>query len=98
MHKLNQMYLEIPNILESRTNKANEFINAGVDLIGKDQPNAWLRALYFGSQKRVPYTPLHDRYPGFKCPVVDSYKNKLANEVRLKETEAALKDYNEFDL
>tara|TARA_R110002153_G_scaffold34297_2_gene102656 strand:+ start:189 stop:938 length:750 start_codon:yes stop_codon:yes gene_type:complete len=75
--KLNQMYLEIPKILESRTNKANEFINAGVDLIGKDQPNAWLRALYFGSQKRVPYTPLHDQYPGFKCPIVDSYKNKL---------------------
>ena len=75
--KLNQMYLEIPKILESRTNKANEFINAGVDLIGKDQPNAWLRALYFGSQKRVPYTPLHDQYPGFECPIVDSYKNKL---------------------
>tara|TARA_R110000787_G_scaffold89580_1_gene189521 strand:+ start:183 stop:941 length:759 start_codon:yes stop_codon:yes gene_type:complete len=75
--KLNQMYLEIPNILKSRTNKANEFINAGVDLIGKDQPNAWLRALYFGSQKRVPYTPLHDQYPGFSCPIVDSYKNKL---------------------
>ncbi len=76
-NKLNQMYIDIPQILESRTNKANEFINAGVNLIGKDQPNAWLRALYFGSQKRVPYTPLHDRYPGFKCPVVDSYKNKL---------------------
>ena len=75
--KLNQMYFEIPNILESRLNKANEFINAGVDLIGKNQPNAWLRALYFGSQKRIPYTPLHDIYPGFSCPVVDSYKNKL---------------------
>jgi len=75
--KLNQMYIDIPQILESRTSKANEFINAGVDLIGKNQPNAWLRALYFGSQKRIPYTPLHDRYPGFKCPVVDSYKNKL---------------------
>ena len=33
------MYLEIPNILESRTNKANEFINAGVDLIGKGESN-----------------------------------------------------------
>ncbi len=75
--KLNQMYLEIPKILDSRINKANEFINAGVDLIGKDQPNSWLRALYFGSQKRVPYTPLHDLYPGFECPIVDSYKNKL---------------------
>ena len=75
--KLNQIYLEIPNILESRINKANEFINAEIDLIGKDQPNAWLRALYFGSQKRVPYRALHDIYPGFDCPVVDSYKNKL---------------------
>ena len=75
--KLNQMYFEIPKILESRTSKAKEFINAGIDLIGKNQPNAWLRALYFGSQKRIPYTPLHDIYPGFKCPTVDSYKNKL---------------------
>ena len=75
--KLNQMYLEIPKLLESRVNKANELINAGVELIGNNQPNAWLRALYFGSQKRVPYTPLHDVYPGFKCPVVDSYKDKL---------------------
>ena len=75
--KLNQMYFEIPKMLESRINKSNEFINAGVDLIGKDQPNAWLRALYFGSQKRIPYTPLHDIYPGFKCPIVDNYKNKL---------------------
>lgn len=75
--KLNQMYFEIPQILKSRTSKAKEFINAGIDLIGKNQPNAWLRALYFGSQKRIPYTPLHDIYPGFKCPTVDSYKNKL---------------------
>jgi|TARA_R110001632_G_scaffold226112_3_gene359510 hypothetical protein len=76
-NKLNQMYFEIPKMLESRTNKASELINAGIDLIGKDQPNSWLRALYFGSQKRVPYTPLHDLYPGFKCPIVNSYKNKL---------------------
>ena len=75
--KLNQMYLEIPKLLESRVNKANELINAGVELIGNNHPNAWLRALYFGSQKRVPYTPLHDLYPGFECPIVDSYKNKL---------------------
>jgi hypothetical protein len=75
--KLNNIYFNIKQTLESRTNKANELINAGIDLIGKDQPNAWLRALYFGSQKRVPYTPLHDIYPGFKCPVVDSYKNKI---------------------
>ena len=52
-------------------------INAGIDLIGKNQPNSWLRAMYFGPQKRIPYTPLHDLYPGFNCPIVDSYKNKL---------------------
>ena len=75
--KLNQMCIDIPKNLESRISKANEFVNAGIDLIGKNQPNAWLRALYFGSQKRVPYTPLHDQYPGFSCPIVDSYKNKL---------------------
>tara|TARA_Y100001973_G_scaffold3759_1_gene5485 strand:+ start:1529 stop:2272 length:744 start_codon:yes stop_codon:yes gene_type:complete len=76
-NKLNHMFVTIDQTLKSRTSKANELINAGIDLIGKNQPNAWLRALYFGSQKRVPYTPLHDIYPGFKCPVVDSYKNKL---------------------
>ena len=74
---LNKMFVTIPHTLKSRTDKANELINAGIDLIGKDQPNSWLRALYIGSQKRVPYTALHDIYPGFKCPVVDSYKNKL---------------------
>jgi hypothetical protein len=75
--KLNKMYLDIPNLLDSRIQKANELFNAGVIMIGEDRPNSWLRALYFGKQKRIPYTPLHDLYPGFKCPVVDNYKNKL---------------------
>ena len=75
--KLNQMYFEIPQRLHNRKSKAEELINAGADLIGSNQPNSWLRAMYFGSQKRVPYTPLHDLYPGFKCPVADSYKNEL---------------------
>lgn len=74
---LNSLFSKIPQRLENRQNRVNELINAGLDLIGKDQPNAWLRAMYFGTQKRVPYTPLHDIYPGFECPVVDSYKNKL---------------------
>ena len=59
--------------MESKTYK-----DAGVDLIGKDKPNAWMRAMYFTeNQKRVPYTPIHDLYGNFKCPNVDSYKNKL---------------------
>jgi hypothetical protein len=76
-YKLNQLYFEVPQRLYNRQNKANELINAGIDLIGKNQPNSWLRAMYFGPQKRIPYTPLHDLYPGFNCPIVDSYKNKL---------------------
>ena len=75
--KLNKMYLDIPKLLDSRIQKANELFNAGIIMIGEDRPNSWLRALYFGKQKRIPYTPLHDIYPGFKCPVVDNYKNKL---------------------
>ena len=75
--KLNKLYIDIPNNLKSRANKATELVNAGVNLIGKNQPNAWLRAMYFGDQKRIPYTPLHDLYPGFNCPTVASYKNKL---------------------
>ena len=76
-YKLNQLYFEIPQRLSNRQSKANELINAGVDLIGSNQPNSWLRAMYFGIQKRTPYTPLHDIYPGFDCPIVDSYKTKL---------------------
>lgn len=76
-HRLNQLYFEIPQRLQNRKAKAEELLNAGADLIGSNQPNSWLRAMYFGSQKRIPYTPLHDLYPGFECPVVDSYKDKL---------------------
>ena len=76
-NKLNKLYIDIPNNLKSRIDKATELTNAGINLIGKSQPNAWLRAMYFGDQKRIPYTPLHDLYPGFNCPIVDSYKNKL---------------------
>ena len=76
-YKLNQLYFDIPQRLSNRQSKANELINAGVDLIGSNQPNSWLRAMYFGIQKRTPYTPLHDIYPGFDCPIVDSYKTKL---------------------
>jgi len=36
--------------------------------------------MYFTqNQKRVPYTPLHDKYTdvNFDCPTVDSIKNNL---------------------
>ena len=61
-----------------RNERALELINAGVDLIGKDLPNAWMRGMYFTeNQKRIPYKPLHDMYGNFKCPIVVSYKDKL---------------------
>jgi len=75
--KLNEMFFEIPNRLDSRKRKAEELINAGIDLIGKDKPNSYLRAMYYGRQTRTPYTPLHDIYPGFNCPNVDKFKNNL---------------------
>lgn len=64
--------------LKKRTEFANELINAGIDLIGKDMENAWMRGMYFtDNQKRIPYTPIHELYGDFKCPLVDGYKNKL---------------------
>ena len=43
-----------------------------------DKSNAWMRAMYFtDNQKRIPYTPIHDLYGNFNCPIVDKYKNKL---------------------
>jgi hypothetical protein len=72
------MFYEIEDRLENRKAKAKELQNAGVKFIGSERPNAWLRGMYFTeNQTRVPYTPLHDLYEGFDCPVVDGYKNKL---------------------
>jgi len=69
---------KIQDKLKKRIDFANELINAGVDLIGKDMENAWMRGMYFtDNQKRVPYTPIHEMYGNFKCPLVDGYKNKL---------------------
>jgi len=69
---------KIQDKLEKRTEFANEIINAGVDLIGRDRENAWMRGMYFtDKQKRIPYTPIHELYGDFKCPIVDGYKNKL---------------------
>ena len=62
----------------NRKNKAQELLNAGLDLIGKDKPNSWLRGMYFtDNPKRKPYTPLHKMYGKFDCPIVDSYSNKI---------------------
>ncbi len=62
----------------NRKNKAQELLNAGLDLIGKNKPNSWLRGMYFtNNPKRKPYTPLHEIYGKFDCPIVDSYSNKI---------------------
>jgi len=62
----------------NRVNRANELLNAGLNLIGKDIPNSWLRGMYFtGTPTRRPYIPLHEIYGKFDCPVVDSYSNKI---------------------
>ena len=76
--KSNLMVDEIKTRLDKRTQFANELINAGTDLIGKDRDNAWMKGMYFtDNQKRKHYTPLHELYGDFKCPVVDSFKDKL---------------------
>ena len=70
--------LNIEHNFNLRNDRATELINAGVDLIGRYIENAWMRGMYFtDNQKRVPYTPIHDLYGNFKCPLVDGYKNKL---------------------
>ena len=62
----------------NRVNRAKELLNAGLDLIGKDIPNSWLRGMYFtGTPTRRPYIPLHEIYGEFDCPIVDSYSNKI---------------------
>lgn len=69
---------DIKTKYQNRKSKAEELINAGVDLIGKDIPNSWLRGMYFtNNPKRKPYTPLHEIYGKFGCPMVDSYSNKI---------------------
>ena len=62
----------------NRSIRAKELLNAGLDLIGKDIPNSWLRGMYFtGTPTRRPYIPLHEIYRKFDCPIVDSYSNKI---------------------
>ena len=76
--KSNVMVNEIKDRLNKRTTFANELINAGIDLIGRDIENAWMKGMYLtDNQKRKHYIPLHELYSDFKCPIVDSFKDKL---------------------
>tara|TARA_R100000081_G_scaffold70527_1_gene37492 strand:- start:1522 stop:2025 length:504 start_codon:yes stop_codon:yes gene_type:complete len=80
IHRTNVMFRDIEKIYNSRKERVEEIRNTGLRFIGDNQPNSWLRAMYFTqNQKRVPYTPLHDKYTdvNFDCPTVDSIKNNL---------------------
>ena len=69
---------DIKTKYDNRLTRAKELLNAGLDLIGKDIPNSWLRGMYFtGTPTRRPYVPLHEIYGKFDCPIVDSYSNKI---------------------
>lgn len=69
---------KIQDKLEKRIQLAKEIMYAGVNLIGKDRPNAWMRGMYLTEhQNRKPYTPLHELYGDFKCPITDIFKDKL---------------------
>lgn len=74
----NMLDWNIETKCKNRTNRAKELLNAGLDLIGKDIPNSWLRGMYFtGTPTRRPYIPLHELYGKFDCPIIDSYSNKI---------------------
>ena len=70
---------QIETKIKTRTEKAQEILDAGVDLIGKNLPNAWLRAVYIGKKprKRECYVPLHKIYNKFDCPKTDSYEKYI---------------------
>ncbi len=74
----NMLDWNIETKYNNRVNRAKELLNAGLDLIGKDIPNSWLRGMYItGTPTRRPYIPLHEIYGKFDCPIVDSYSNKI---------------------
>lgn len=75
---IKQLHDSIIPRLKNRLERARELTNAGIELVGNNQPNSYLRGMYFTErQRRLPYIPLHDIYLGFDCPIVDSFKNKL---------------------
>jgi len=69
--------LLIENNLNRRIELADEIIEAGVKLIGKE--SSWLRGMYFTLTKssRLPYIPLHKLENTFGCSKVDSYINNI---------------------
>tara|TARA_R100001443_G_scaffold67656_3_gene76464 strand:+ start:610 stop:1377 length:768 start_codon:yes stop_codon:yes gene_type:complete len=78
IHRANVMFQDIDKMYHSRKERVEELKNTGLNFIGDNQENAWMRAMYFtDNQKRIPYTPLHDKYGGFDCPNIDNIKNNL---------------------
>jgi len=78
LKKINNLERRIEHKLQVRRNFSEELLNAGVKLIGKEKPNAWMRGMYMTkNQKRIPYKPIHELYGEFDCPIVDKFKNKL---------------------
>ena len=74
----NMLDWNIETKYNNRVNRAKELLNAGLNLVGKDIPNSWLRGMYItGTPTRRPYIPLHEIYGKFDCPIVDSYSNKI---------------------
>lgn len=61
---------------QKRKERAEELINAGVELIGEE--SSYLRGMYFtDTPKRLPYTPLHIIEGRVGCPQVSSYFKRL---------------------
>ena len=49
-----------------------------VELFNDSSDPIDIGGMYFtDTQKRVPYTPIHELYGDFECPIVDNIKNKL---------------------
>lgn len=78
MKKTIKLIPTIGDRLILRTKFANELINAGVPLIQNNKENAWFKGMYLSEkQHRQHYIPLHEMVNDFKCPNVDSFKNKV---------------------
>jgi len=78
---IKELHASITNKVKNRKERAREIQNAGVVLIAYDEPNVFLRGMYYtDKQKRIPYIPLHDIYDPYKkfnCPQVDDFKTKI---------------------
>jgi dTDP-4-amino-4,6-dideoxygalactose transaminase len=75
---IHELHNAITAKVKVRKERARELLNAGIDLVGSQSPNVYLRGMYFTeNQKRIPYIPLHDIYPNFDCPNVDGFKHRL---------------------